>query len=512
MTLARRLFLTTAVLVVSLLVISVAAMWGLNGLSRHLDEALDEYATLREVYEIGLHVAMAKAMLNAGSPDNRRVTAELQAAADRLQLFIAGEAPRGQPPGPGSVRQHPGGEAALEALDDLIYLLSGPPADAGFRPPTPVQLAVINGVLNQLAQLANETRQAINAAQDAAAAKRRVTIGLVAGLSAVVVLSGAVISVWQYRSVMRPMGRLRRGVRQIAAGRFGDRLEPERDREFAELVDDFNRMAGELDSLYRQLEEKVAVRSKELVRSERLASVGFLAAGVAHEINNPLGIMSGHAELALRALDRGADAKPVDDRAIEETRTALHVVCDEAFRCKEIIRKLLSLTRPGGEARGPVALAEIARDVATMVSGLKHYRDRKLDVKMDDADGLMAWGNETELKQVLLNLTMNALEATEPGVGRVTIEAKRTGLTVRLTVGDNGRGMTPDVLDRVFEPFFTQRRGTPGPDGAGTGLGLSITHVIVGQHGGRITAHSEGPGKGSQFVVDLPAAEATSRP
>jgi two-component system, NtrC family, sensor kinase len=316
--------------------------------------------------------------------------------------------------------------------------------------------------------------------------------------------------VWQYRSAMRPMGRLRRGVRQIAAGRFSDRLEPERDREFAELVGDFNRMAGELDSLYRELEEKVAARSKELVRSERLASVGFLAAGVAHEINNPLGIMSGHAELALRALERGGDANAVaiDDKAIEETKTALHVVCDEAFRCKEIIRKLLSLTRPGGETRGPVSLAEVARDVATMVGGLKHYRDRTLDLKLDETDGLTVLGNETELKQVLLNLTVNALEATEPNVGRVTIEAQRHGPMVRLCVLDNGRGMAPDVLDRVFEPFFTQRRGTPGPDGAGTGLGLSITHVIVEQHGGRITAQSEGPGKGSRFTADLPAADA----
>ena len=507
MTLARRLSLTTAVLVVSLLVISVAALWGLDGLSRRLDEALDEYAALRQVYEVGRDVTMAEAMLTAGSSDDQAVWAKLRSAADKLRLFTAGEAGAGlpTPPAPPSptARQR-AGAAALTVLQPLLDDLAAGQVGTAARPTTQQQLAVIKSVLNQLAQLASETSRAIKATQEAANTRRRVTIGLVAGLSLLVVVSAVVIGVWQYRGVMTPLGRLRRGVRQIAAGRLSGRLEPERDREFAELADDFNRMAGELDSLYRELEEKVAARSKELVRSERLASVGFLAAGVAHEINNPLGIMSGHAELALRGLDRGPDGK-----AIDETKTALRVICDEAFRCKDIIQKLLSLTRPGDEQREQVSIGSVVRDVATMVSGLKRFRDRKLEVNLPEADELRVMGNETELKQVLLNLTVNALDAVDPGGGQVVVDAQRDGPTVRLHVSDNGRGMTPDVLDRVFEPFFTQKRGAGGAaggDGAGTGLGLSITHVIVEQHGGRVSADSDGPGRGSRFTVELPAA------
>ncbi len=109
-------------------------------------------------------------------------------------------------------------------------------------------------------------------------------------------------------------------------------------------------MASELDELYRDLEQKVAQKSRELVRSERLASVGYLAAGVAHEINNPIGIIAGYAELAMQKLDR--EASPA---TVAEARQSLGLICEEAFRCKEIVQKLLSLARPGEESRAGVA-------------------------------------------------------------------------------------------------------------------------------------------------------------
>ena len=106
------------------------------------------------------------------------------------------------------------------------------------------------------------------------------------------------------------------------------------------------------------------------------------------------------------------------------------------------------------------------------------------------------------MKQVLLNLTINALQAVQPGTGEVAIEGRRAGGWVEVVVSDNGRGIAPESLKHVFEPFYTDKRGAGEP---GTGLGLSITHAIVESHGGRITAESGGAGRGSRFTVQLPA-------
>jgi signal transduction histidine kinase len=120
-------------------------------------------------------------------------------------------------------------------------------------------------------------------------------------------------------------------------------------------------------------------------------------------------------------------------------------------------------------------------------------------------------GNITEVKQVLLNLTVNALEATHAGGGEVRISGRWHNGMVELSVRDNGRGMSRQTLERAFEPFYTERRGTKGGVDRGTGLGLTISHAIIESHGGQIHAESDGPGRGSRFVVQLPAAAAGLR-
>src|SRR5205814_1271179 len=266
--------------------------------------------------------------------------------------------------------------------------------------------------------------------------------------------------------------------------------------------------AGELDSFTRQLETKVATKSKELVRSERLASVGFLAAGVPHEINNPLSIISGYAELSLKQLQHAtAGARTTEEAdAMREVTQALRAIRDEAFRCKEITGKLLSLARGGTErSKEEFSIARIAEEVASLVRGLASYRDRRVVVDLDAREILTVCGNPNEIKQVLLNLVVNALDASPPQAGVVRVEARRADANwVELIVSDNGRGMPPHVLEHVFEPFFTAKRGTSAEPG--TGLGLSITHAIVQGHGGTVRAESEGLGRGSRFVVRLPAA------
>ena len=493
MTLARRMSIVTTALVVSLLIIGITAIWGLSGLGRNLDVALNEYQKLKAVYEIGPNLARAKAMLEGGEPKDPRVFRELQNASVKLNLLLGDDS---------QVQAN-----QLQPLRELLHRIEID--DYDIRPPTvDEQVGVINGVISYLARLGTQINEVITRTQQTARAKRKATIILVSVLTVAVTLTAFAVAIWQYRSVMRPLSKLRRGVKTIAAGQFTDRLTTDGDGEFADLAHDFNQMAAELDDLYRELEAKVAAKSKELVRSERLASVGFLAAGVAHEINNPLGIMSGYAELSLRKLSKQSDD------AGEHAKRSLEIICEEAMRCKKIIQKLLSLVRggsngPGGEEqRERVPMAQVVSDVAEIVQGLPRYRGRKIETNLAGQNGqmLMVLGHENEMKQVLLNLVINALEAVDAQRGIVTIEVQRLAERVILRVIDNGKGMTQSTLDRIFEPFFTEKRGVPSDtEERGTGLGLSITHAIVEQHGGRIHAASDGPGKGSRFTVEWPA-------
>lgn len=486
MTLARRLSLTTIATTISLVAITIAAVFGLNGMSRDIDAALNEYDKLRRVYEIGLHAVRARTLLDSfGEPSI--VIYELEQTRVKLVLFIG---------------EYGGNddEPVFTVLKDLQTSVA-----AGVREEyVPLVERQFNQVINRIAELAKDNSDAIKAAQESANERRRTTVSIVAILGGVIILAVITISIWQYRSVIGPLRRMRGGVRKIAAGDFADRVDASGDREFADLSRDFNQMAEHLDTLYRSLEDKVREKSRELVRSERLASVGFLAAGVAHEINNPLGIMSGYAELSLRKI---AKARKSNTDVSVDLEKALNIICEEAFRCKSIIEKLLTLTRGGDDVRSDVDVGLIAADVAEMVKGLPYYRKRTLDLNVVGGTNgaLVIQANETEIKQILLNLIVNALEAVPPTEGRVDVKVQPQGGDVMLTVRDNGKGMTPDTLEHVFEPFYTEKRGTTEDNGRhGTGLGLAITHAIVEQHEGRITAASAGLGKGSLFTIILP--------
>ena len=378
---------------------------------------------------------------------------------------------------------------------------------------------VVNAVFNSVDKLSEQIRGSIVSKENAALEQRQKTLIALASLAGITVLGSVLLGVWHYRGVIVPLSGLSWAVRMVRAGRFADRIDLRGKRgdqetsrypeEFARLADDFNHMAAELDEFYQELEAKVAAKSKELVRSERLASVGYLAAGVAHEINNPIGIIAGYAEYALAELKQRVGNRVPDPGEIEKT---LQIICEEAFRCKEITSKLLSLAKPGDAARKPVNLADVAAGVASMVGGVKPFRDRRLSVRAEaeDRGRLVVSAVEAEMKQVILNLALNALEAVPRETGEVRMHVARRGNWVELTVIDNGKGMTPQTLERIFEPFYTDKRGTgtsPADGGrrSGTGLGLSITHAIVEAHGGKIAAHSDGPGRGSRFIVRLPA-------
>ncbi|MGE5611230.1 MAG: sensor histidine kinase [Bacillota bacterium] len=490
MTLRRKMAYEITAMIIGLLLISAASLWGLNGLHQDFGSAIQGYEELRSVYELSSHIATARTLLALPHPDAPHALLEVQTAAAKLNLFTARS--------PAASRAGQFRSAIESKLATATRLLE---IDPNTRNPEDSETLIdsLNDLLSNAANLASDIRHTIEIKQAAADAKRRTTMVAMTLLSATIIFASVIIGTWQYRSVTRPLKRLGDASRRIAAGQFSDRIPAQGPAEFVSLATDFNRMAAELETFYHELERQVAAKSKQLVRSERLASVGYLAAGVAHEVNNPIGIIAGHAELSLQQLQHHPTLE-----AIPEVERALQVICEEAFRCKEIVAKLLSLARPGDENRRRICLTTIVSSVVSIISGLSTYRSRQVTVQTAQDDDLYILANEGEMKQVLLNLAINALEAVPPQTGQVHISISRVDGFVELAVIDNGRGMPPDVLEHIFEPFFTSKRGASQP---GTGLGLSITHAIVESHGGQIFAHSTGPGQGSRFVVRLPAAQ-----
>ena len=534
MTLRRKMAIQIAATIVGLLLVSAASLWGLNALYAGFGRAFDEFRDLKYVNDVRTHLQVAQGLLNVPVPQRDNARERVYSARQAFDLAtneLGSDDPGEQSllgyvlPGRDarvSIDAYPAQKEAIRrGLEQAFIQLKDPAAPA---PQTAAvqaaDLRAVGNVLDAVDDLSKQIRDSIEQKDRAALEQRQKTLialTLLAGLS---VLGGILLGVWHYRAVIVPLSGLSWAVRMVRAGRFADRIDlrgrhgdaetsryPE---EFARLADDFNHMAAELDEFYRELEAKVAAKSKELVRSERLASVGYLAAGVAHEINNPIGIIAGYAEYALAELKQRVGNRVPDPGEVEKT---LQIICEEAFRCKEITAKLLSLAKPGDAARKPVNLAEVAAGVVSMVGGVKPFRDRRLSVRAEagDKSRLLVMAVEAEMKQVILNLALNALEAVPKENGEVRMHVARRGNWVELTVIDNGKGMTPQTLERIFEPFYTDKRGNgttvaEGGRRSGTGLGLSITHAIVESHGGKITAHSDGPGRGSRFIVRIPAA------
>jgi signal transduction histidine kinase len=299
-----------------------------------------------------------------------------------------------------------------------------------------------------------------------------------------------------YIWIFNPLGQLIEGSRKVADGTFQYRIRLQSQDEMAELAEAMNRMTQRFEDIRDDLDNKVRERSRELVRSERLASVGFLAAGVAHEINNPLMAISTCAESLQRRI---VSVLAQNGRSSDETeyvKRYLKMIQDEAFRCKGITEKLLSFARSERQERQRTDFVEIITDIVEITR--QHDTFKQKEIRLDLPKQFEITANPQEMKQVVLNLLTNALHSTNTD-GVVTITLRKENAHALLTVEDNGIGMDESVLKNIFEPFFTQRE-----HGQGTGLGLSITYRIIEDHHGRIKAYSTGFGYGSTFVVELP--------
>jgi len=335
---------------------------------------------------------------------------------------------------------------------------------------------------------------------------RSSAVNIVALSFALVVAASVLLGVLVRRSVYVPLRDLETGAKRIASGNLNERIPVRNDDEFGRLAEAFNSMTTalrgsreELRDWAGTLEQKVAERTQALHRAqaealhgEKLASVGLLAAGVAHELNNPLtGVLTFSTLMRKKLADGTQDADDLD------------LVIRETKRCAAIIRRLLDFAREKRPEKSFADLNRLIEETARIVERPAHLDD--IEIALDLDPGLpRAWVDADLIKQVIMNMMVNAQHAIEQK-GTITVRTRRVAarhpgdsLQVEISIVDDGCGIPDKDLVRIFDPFFT----TKGV-GKGTGLGLSVSHGIVTAHGGRIEVESEA-GAGSTFRVYLP--------
>lgn len=332
----------------------------------------------------------------------------------------------------------------------------------------------------------------------AAIAQARFLIGyLTLALFAVIAITVMVVL---RHGLSRPIEELLGGAEAIGRGQLDYRvIVPQRGGEFARLARQFNRMADSLAEQRRaaasEAEERLALE-RELRHRERLAAVGRLAAGVAHEMGAPLNVIDARAEQL--------QSRP--NAPLETRQRNLTIIRAQAERITRIVRQLLNLARPYDLRRAPVSLARLSAEVLELLEADAERASVALAAALDD-DVLVNVDRDLA-QQVLLNICANGLQATPPG-GRLRVECVAEGRVsegarfAAVRISDTGAGIAEENLRRLYEPFFTTKE-----IGQGTGLGLAVSRRIVEEHGGWIEVTNQVEG-GALFTVYLPQADET---
>lgn len=299
------------------------------------------------------------------------------------------------------------------------------------------------------------------------------------------------------RIVVNPINRLLAATEKITGGQYGQRLPVSGSAELASLADAFNEMSASLMNKDRQVSEHLTALEQanidlrhareEAIRTEKMASIGLLAAGMAHEIGTPLASIMGYADLV-------AGEQP-DSAAIQDYARR---ISDDCARIDHIVRGLLDYSRPRSSTGGSADIRQVVSVSLKLLAQQGAFKGIKVSMSVDEGCPA-AMADPHQLQQVLVNLLLNSRDALSEG-GSLSVSARLQEEQICMEIRDNGSGIAEEHLKQLFDPFFTTK-----PPGSGTGLGLAISARIIEGFGGRIIVHSR-PGAGSCFSVWLPIA------
>jgi len=384
----------------------------------------------------------------------------------------------------------PNGERALGVIDPIENSKSCSEGECHAHPASIKTL----GVLDTNISLASTDKSL-------AESRRQVLLYTVLAILGVALLCAEFVK-WM---LDEPLRALNEGTNRLGSGDLGYQIHLKSGGELGELATSFNTMScqlhearGEIDAWTHTLEKRVDEKTRqlsgaqdEMLRVERMASIGKLAAVVAHEINNPLAGILTYSKLLKKRLSRESNPDA-------ENISMLELMESESRRCGEIVKNLMTFARPTSMNREPADLNMVVDRCVRLVQHQLDLKNIELHVETDK-DLPTVRCDIGQIEQVMLALVMNAIDALAGG-GNLTLGTRKGPKPdeVQLEVRDDGVGMPPDVLANMFEPFFTTKE-----HGRGLGLGLAISRNIVDRHGGRIEVASE-PGRGTTFTITLP--------
>lgn len=312
-----------------------------------------------------------------------------------------------------------------------------------------------------------------------------------------ILMLGIIVNIKLARSIATPIRKLERVTKKVASGDFSEVIEVKGKNEITSLEISFNQMQERLQDTRRSLElaiKRLHEKQEELVESEKLASLGRIAAGVAHEINNPLAIVNEKAGLIQDILEMSGDLQNK-----EKFSNLTDGIIGSVNRCRAITHRLLGFARKMDVTIETMDLNESIREVKEFLG--KEILFKSIRFEMNLMEGLPKINSDKgQLEQVFLNIMKNAIDAVEEG-GLVTVSTgTKDEDTVCVSIRDNGTGIPDDKLKQIFEPFFT----TKGRE-KGTGLGLFVSYGIMKKLGGSIIVES-GVDKGTTFIIDIPVS------
>jgi signal transduction histidine kinase len=474
MSVQTRLLLTMIVLVGLLLSIAGVCWFGLWQMAQRLQAVSEEFAESRLLQPMDADISVAVLALRQRTTHFDEIAqASLERAGETLMAYLATQYETA------ASEKHQASESShatrlLRQLESILQAFDDPKGGPRAEDAEALQ--------TELRKLYLDAERGVQEAHDSAKLTQRTTLSIVltASLASAALCIG--LSIWSTRSVNQRLRELHRTISVRSEGVLPQGAE------------DVGSVANQIEAINERMIRKLEDSSRELLRRERMAGIGLLAADVAHELNNPMNAVLGLSELALRAVERGA----IDEQGRTEMIESLRVIRREAVRCKGIVERLMAMVRAKRTARWFDANRLLQETIEVAAAARP---DRASCFHLAGAPvAIPVLAPQEDVRQILLTLLINAADAIEPR-GRIEVDATRTEDEVWLRVRDDGRGFTPEQQADFFTPFRTSRAAT-----GGTGLGLSIAYTLAEELGAQIRPASDGPGQGGLFILAIPIA------